>query len=341
MFKKILPFLGVLALPLISEGYLTPSPYLSLWGEGVFFRRSEGNAHQLVMDRSRGVLDQCNRCNFNKGCSSQDLIKKFDYEPGYRVGISYITPYKSVEAFYLWVQPWESRCSIRQPSLIFFSKKNRFSSGFSQADEGFSEYQCHFQNGELNYYGWFGPRTGNFFSFALLGGGRYISLKEALLIRFQKGPFISTYNIHTRNEIGCVQIGSSIGWNPSSHIHWEIKGKVGVGVDVCSQKTDLRDLAHVTIIPLDPVEIPLSDVGILRFYKKKGIATPLLAEVELFLGYQIAKWLECHVAYQVIYLNGVALAPDQISKSLNTEQILKKNGAPLFHGWIGGISIEF
>src|SRR6185437_5581566 len=68
---------------------------------------------------------------------------------------------------------------------------------------------------------------------------------------------------------------------------------------------------------------------------------PLIVDVALTLGYQWLKWLNAHVGYQVIYLNGVALAPNQIEKDVGQNPRIEVNGAPLIYGFFAGLTFTW
>ncbi len=287
----------------------------SFWGDIAFFRRSEGSRHWLIIDSSQGTLNSCGGCIF-KHCSSETLVKRFNYEPGFEVGVAYATCRTILEALYLEVREWKSRCFKKSTGLISFSGEGRLGlpQGFFNADQGGAQYKEHFQNGELNYYQFFDQRQGNPFSVAWLVGGRYMGLRDRLSVEFYKNLVLSRYSVDTKNRIGALQIGGFLGWNSTSRIHLDFKAKVGLCFDwdhkrrvvTSSQNTDVSG---------------------------GGFSLPFLAGVGLSLGYQAARWLNTHIAYQVIYLNGITLAPNVMNGD--------SSGVALFHGWTGGLGISF
>ncbi len=63
--------------------------------------------------------------------------------------------------------------------------------------------------------------------------------------------------------------------------------------------------------------------------------------MSLTLGYQWLRSLNVHVGYQVIYINGVALAPNQVVKATGQSSSIEVNGAPLIYGVFGGLTFNW
>lgn len=291
-------------------------------GDFAYFKRELSHKHKLILDSAKRT---CN-CRF-PSCNSEALVRQFDFEPGFKVGASYMTRHTIWDLSYLWLDSWEGRCSKVSPGMLLFSVKNpNLTFDFSGADQAEAEYSSQFQNCELNFYRYETLRYANYFAGAWMAGLRYINLREALDISFIKGSDKSSYNVHTMNHVPAVQVGGLIAWNPTTKLSWEFLAKVGIGFDIAEQKTFLGDLNNSVVV---------------RDYEKSGFSTPLVTEAAITLTYQPWTFLNIHGAYQVIYLNGVVLAPDQLRKSSNNEAFIEAIGAPLIHGLIAGLSWSF
>ncbi len=295
----------------------------SLTGDFAYFKREQAHKHKLVIDNS---TTDC-KCRFSS-CSATDLVHHFSFEPGFKVAVTYTTEHSIWDFSYLWLNEWEKTCSRTSSSgsLIFSVKNPGITSDFEGADHGSAEYSSDFQNCELNYFRYVTPRYGNYFSSAYLLGLRYMNLREALNVSFTKGSNRSSYKVHTSNHIPAIQAGGLIAWNPTRTITWDLIGMVGVGFDAGEQKTFLGDLNNSVTV---------------RDYEESGFSAPFVAEGLLRLTYQPTSYLNVHVAYQFIYLNGVVLAPDQLVKSSSNRHAYRAVGAPLIHGLTAGLSWSF
>ena len=297
--------------------------FFMFYGDFTYFKRELALKHKLVIDSSK---TNCN-CRF-LSCNTKDLAHRFDFEPGFKVGASYLTHHTVWDLSYLWLSPWKSHCSRTSTtgSLIFSVKNPSLVSDFNGADYGEAKYTSRFQNWELNFYRYSGLRHADFFSAAWMVGARYFTLRESIDVAFTKQGNTSSYKVDTENHVPAVQIGGLIVWNPMRVLCWKFLAKVGMGFDLGEQKTKLGDLNNSVI---------------LRDYKKSGFSTPLVTEGSITLSYQPLEHIELHAAYQVIYINGVALAPDQIVKSSSLAHHYRPIGAPLIHGVTAGLSWSF
>jgi hypothetical protein len=299
---------------------------IAIWGDVAFFRRAEGNNHRLIIDEGTGKLNSSGCCS-SSACESRKLLHDFHYEPGFKVGIAYMTPHSILEATYLWIRQWESACHKSDPGEIFFSEKNPdITNDFSGADSASAHYLCQFQNAEVNYFWYNKPRRENWFAAAWIVGVRYIFFSDILNISFQNGSDQSSYNIHVKNHIPVLHVGGVVTWNPGRVFSWDLLAKVGMGADCYNQHTFLGDLNNTVTV---------------RNYNASKISTPFLAEAALAFTYQPLTWFNLHIAYQMIYLNGVALAPDQLVKSSNNEHRARAIGQVIFHGWTAGLMFSF
>ncbi len=300
-----------------AEGDALLSNSFSMTGDFVYFKREQEGNKKLMINSSTG----------NCVCSSKHLVHDFPFEPGYRVGVSYTTDHSVWDLSYLWIKEWESSCSRTEPGTLVFSLANPdITNDFDGADHAKATYGSEFQNVELNYYRYAYERHGNFFSAAYLLGLRYMNLREHLDVAFTNGSDKSSYKVQTSNHIPAIQGGGLIAWNPTRTITWDLIGMVGIGFDIGEQKTFLGDLNNTVTV---------------RDYEKRGFSTPVVVEGVIRLTYQPTTYFNIHAAYQLIYLNGVALAPDQIVKSDSNEHVYKAIGAPLMHGFSAGMTWSF
>ncbi len=322
-----LPLRLMIACSLLTLPLLADDSAFAFWGDVAFYRRSEGNSHRLIIDKGHGHINPCGGCSFG-GCRSDKLVTEFDYQPGFQVGLAYMTRHSIFEAKYLWIEQWESSCHRHDPGLLFFSNKNPdISVDFSGADKAHATYKSQFQNGEMNYFWFVTPRRGDYFSAGWLVGIRYVNLIEHLEIEFENGGDESPYRVHVRNHIPALQVGGTVGWNPMKVLSWDLVAKIGLGFDWYRQHTYFADLNNTQVI---------------RNYEASSFATPFVAEAALSLTYQPWRFINIHAAYGLIYLSAVALAPDQLDKRVNPEHHrIRAISQVIFHGWTAGAMFSF
>jgi hypothetical protein len=327
MKKIFLIACSLLTLPLFSDkDNWSLNDGFAIWGDGAFYRRNEGNKHRLIINQGKGHLNTCGSCNFDS-CKSKKLVSDFHYQPGFQVGMIYMTRHSLLEAKYLYVEEWEASCHRNNPGLLFFSASNpTYAQDYFQADKASAEYRSQFQNGEVNYFYYVTPRRGDYFSGGWLAGMRYISLTENLEIKFHKGSNESPYRVHVWNHIPAIQVGGTLGWNPSRVLSWDVMAKLGIGFDCSRQHTYWGDVNNTVV---------------LRDYEAKTFSLPVLVGAALSLTYQPWKFINLHAAYELIYLNGIVLAPDQINKNSSSENHIRAIGQALLHGATAGITLTF
>ena len=327
MKKTLLIVCSVLSLPLFSdEDNWSLNNGFAIWADAAFYRRNLGQKHRLIIDKSRGHLNSCGMCSF-ESCKSSKLVSDFHYEPGFQVGMVYMTRHTMLEAKYLYVEEWEASCSRHHPGLLNFSASHpRAAQDFFQADKASAEYKSRFQNAEVNYFYYITPRRGDYFSGGWLAGIRYISLNEDLEIEFHKGSDESPYRIHVWNHIPAIQAGATLGWNPCKVLSWDLTAKVGLGFDAARQHTYWGDVNN-TVVIFD--------------FQKHRFSLPLVVGAALSLTYQPKKWINLHGAYELIYLNGIVLAPNQLEKNRHSEHHVRSYGQALIHGATLGLTFTF
>lgn len=124
-----------------------------------------------------------------------------------------------------------------------------------------------------------------------------------------------------------IQIGGAIEWRPMKHLSWNFVAKVGMGYDWAGQETFVRDFDN--------------SVTVHHFHASGQQFPPFIADGALVVGYQFFKFLEGHLGYQIIYLNGVAMASDQIQKGEDYRHHVKIIGQAIISGLYGGLTFGF
>ena len=104
--------------------------HLEAVGDFVFMRRSEIHDKRLVKDSNKF---QCpGQCPDFTVISNGDLLNDFDFEPGYRVGLTYMANAASgFESNYLYIQPWHGSKKVKgNHSLSFPFSHSDFTQDF-------------------------------------------------------------------------------------------------------------------------------------------------------------------------------------------------------------------
>ncbi len=309
--------------------------YLSFWGDLAYYRRSEGGRHTLISKKKkRKHHDRNQPDNLIKPkprfehCTGKNLVTRFRYEPGFQAGAAYLTRHTSLEANYLWISPWMSSCHRLDPHhrSIFFSRKHqRYFHGFSKARSAAAHYDSRFQNGELNFFRYMTPRKGDYFSAAWMVGLRYVHLHEDLDLSFHRTKkHRSVYDITVSDQIGVAQAGLSVIWNPTWYLSWDLRLKAGPGCAWNKQRTFMGN-HHRHLLD----------------FKKSELSAVLMTDASLSLTYQPWRYINLHAAYQVLFLDNIALAPDQIIQHPHPKHRIRTNGHAVIHGATGGISVSF
>jgi len=137
-------------------------------------------------------------------------------------------------------------------------------------------------------------------SFEWITGLRYLNLQEQFRIYGERDEFGGTetgyYNVDTRNSLYGAQLGARIrrGWN---RFRWEATGKAGLLHNDAEQSQYLVDFPNYLR------RAPVSGAS--------GQAA-FIGEINLSAIYRLDDLWGIRVGYNAIWLEGVALAPDQL-----------------------------
>ena len=195
-------------------------------------------------------------------------------------------------------------------------------------------YESELHSGELNRVRSAGCAENIYLDW--IYGLRYVRLEEELLIRsiFQPvgaAPAMNDYRIETENDLFGGQIGFRLREGDCCRlVRWDITGKAGVYANVTEQSTSIQLLApgnNVAIRTAEADDTKAAFVGELH----ANVRVPITCSWHLQAGYHLL-WLE-----------GVALAPDQLdftntplsSTSINTD------GGAFFHGATVGVYAQW
>jgi hypothetical protein len=316
------------AVPLAAAGQSSLNDHWSLLGDFVFMRRTQIHNHSLVKDPNK---IQCpGMCPNFSVISNEDLVHDFDFEPGFRVGLTYMSsPKNSFECNFLYLQPWEGEKTRHDnQSLSFPFSHADYSQDFTDANKAYAKYESHFWDLEFNFWRHFTPRRVEYFSLSGIAGLRYFHWDEAFKLTMVKPPDKSSYNIHTENRMLGLQLGLDLQMNPLRWLSWEFFAKAGLFGNHTEQKQFLGDLDNA---------VTLRDSE--RVKRELGFYVDVAAQI----GFQCFKHLNLHGGYQMMFFSGLSLAPDQVSKGVKREAGKKDHthGTAIIHGLFAGLTWSF
>ncbi len=290
-----------------------------LFGDFVYLKRTDLHDMSIVKDSDDHTK-----------IHTKDLIHSFDFEPGYRVGLFYSPNDKnSFEGNFLLVEDWKGRKKKQgDEDLSFPFTSSTYDLDFTDADRAKAEYSSGFWDAELNYWRHFGPHGQEFFRLSGIVGLRFFHWDERFSLAMTTPPDTSTYTIHTENRILGAQLGLDFQMHPTRKICLELLAKVGGFANSTEQRQFLGDDDNTVSV---------------RDSEKQQWQPGIFTDVEAQFGLQCTSWMNLHIGYEVLYLTGLALAPEQISKQVDSSAGKKDytHGNAIVHGLFAGLKLNF
>lgn len=328
--------------------YCSPCPRFYAYGEFLFLRRNNASIRQDIVQSQPRIFDGSLPETF---FSTSDL--NFQFEPAFRALIGHrLHDGWAWEASYLGLfdaTAYEACIFPRDPNTIlsFPDPPSGLNANvFADIDRMWIRYSSAIHSGEFNLVHCIGGcaqackghcdskpvyltnawcRTYEWFF-----GLRYLSVREQLEIYGERdleqtsgdfGPVFGTedgfYNISTRNNLFGPQIGARMRhWN--DRLGWELSGKLGAFYNDAAQQQMVVDF---------PDEV-------LRDTRASGSRFAYLSEVNLTGLFRLTQVWNLRAGYNLIYVGGLALAPDQLdfTGGETSGQRLDRGGSILLHG---------
>lgn len=304
------------------------SHHWALLGDFVYMRRTLLRNHTIVERVPQCFLP----CQSLGVLGTKKLMQDFDFEPGFRVGLAYRPERKrTIEANWIYLNEWNSHETKRgNGTLSYPFHDSSYTDDFVDADRAEARYRSFFYSVEGNYWRHLTPRRADYFSVSCVLGLRYLFLRERFILEFTKGSDTSNYNVKTRNIMGGPQGGGCLEWNPTEQITWNLTAKFAPLLDRSEQHTFLGDDNNTVV---------------LRNFTKRKWNPVFLADVAASFNFQFTPHFNLHAGYQMIYLTGVALAPEQLSNSSDpnhqAHRRVNTSGNALMHGLFTGLLFTF
>jgi len=247
--------------------------------------------------------------------------------------------------------------------------------GFNRADDMWERYASRFDNFELNLR--VRPRARHdrmilyqngrwrreaqddqvFFSF--LGGLRGMSLDESFLLRSSglievdnpvdpdtTATTRGAYDVYTHNDMVGLQIGGDAVYRKGfAELGMRIKG--GVFINFADQVSTLLSTGGLDD-PMGDTELydvngPYTDVNNQYYEERTARSRDVAGVVELGFtaGYQLRTNLVVRAAYDLMWLSGVALAPEQIDGHIGVPGHINRNGLQFMQSLSLGLELDW
>jgi hypothetical protein len=258
---------------------------------------------------------------FSDAGTGATVLDAGNYNFGFRGGldISAIRHFGSCNALevrYFGIDGWTANQAGAFPAAarlntatpIFFNGFNNFVSSYGS--ELFST--------EVNW------RRQTFPNLAFLAGFRYLELNEDIRTQVTGAPGTALYNIDTDNRLFGFQIGADGRLWCRNRFSLDGLAKAGIYGNTA------RHRGIIEFPPGNPVFGPVN---------QRGTHTAFVGEIGLTGVYQLTNHLAVRGGYQLLWVDGVALASEQVAATnFTTNTGINTNGDAFYHGAL--VSLE-
>lgn len=342
--KQPLPVEGTASCcEICGAGYECPRMWT--WYNGAkILNRGRARSMLLSVNQSgEGVLNADN-ANF-------DVAGGYETRVQYYLGNDLENRDQFIEFVYWGLNEWKDEQSVNGQRLTYesslfggtsFTAGNLFTfydfMDFNYADLHRIRYESEINNFELNW--WFKPRPrpdrlallpngkwqrqcqpGTYFNYAI--GFRGLSFDEGFIFD-SRGSIVSEsgtetlygrQTIRAKNDTFGLQLAGELLFR-RHRFEWGARVKAAPMFNWAEQTTDLA-LAH-------------SPSHVVRYAKDDDVC--FMGEVSIVASYRILPRMRAFASYDMMWLDGVALAPEQLDFSLKSPGVINDNGTVYFQG---------
>jgi hypothetical protein len=159
-----------------------------------------------------------------------------------------------------------------------------------------------------------------------LAGVRYFRLEEEFDLASTDALETSNYLIDTTNDLVGGQLGLIAGTYCTPLVSWNLVGKAGVYANMGKQSTLLRDDNNTVL---------------LRDFTTRDEEIAFIGELNANIAYDFHPNAALTVGYSLVWLDGVALAPEQLdfTTTATSGSAINQNGGVLFNGLSVGLQV--
>jgi hypothetical protein len=287
--------------------------------DAIFFTRDAQIGNQPIV-----LLDMNAANESNVLLSTADL--GFGYEPGPRVLIgTEWDGFRAFEASYFGIYNWNDTRTITGDNNLNLPGDLALvgNQDFFNADQVVVTYKSLIHNAELNYLQYFGLNR----NIAWLVGFRYFNLQDKFFITVTDNQTdTGFYNTSAYNNLFGGQIGGRVR-QACGRWSYDLTGKAGVYGNVIRSSQSIVDF----------------DNTVLRNTSNDGSQLAFLGEIGLNGNYKFSDCLSVRGGYQVYWIDGLALAPNQLDFSVGPASgtTLNKDGGMFMHGAHAGLMAQW
>jgi hypothetical protein len=257
-------------------------------------------------------------------------------EPGLAMTIAVQTGVGSnIEFVYNGLNEWEERAQATSNAPNLYSYISSFGllpvNGFDDTDRSFLQsatYNSKLHNGEFNFRRRWSEPAG-FLQGSFLAGIRYLDLDEQLVYSargennngLNNGRRFADFSTETRNQLVGFQLGTDLWWNviPGVKIGSEIKS--GVFGNNSEQATVLQSNS------IDAFGATTQNL-LINETSHDG-RTAYITSFNTQLYYRLSYSWAFKTSYQLIYVDNVALAPENINTVPVAQAVARANSVPM------------
>ncbi len=288
-----------------------------IWADAQFWSRSSARNTSLVYEDPKGP----------EIYEANDL--DFAYGWGPRLGVTRcLDPCRSVSVEFFGFDGWSAggqtfgNISVQFPSFPYLPELTDPTDPNSGYGVATFHYVSDLYSAEVNYL----RRAGSVNWLTLLAGFRWMELSEDFGTVFETGGTAPNYWIDTNNHLYGFQLGALA--NLVDRGPWTVDSwlKAGVYGNAADQAT---------------YEDFTSAGGVTTYISARDSNVAFSGEVGMALRRQITNRLSARLSYMAMWLEGVALAPEQLDNSDPSNDIatLDNSGGIFYHG--GFVGFEY
>jgi hypothetical protein len=317
--------------------------HLIITPEFVYVKRSNNiSTNKSMVIRQTQPLS-CGCSDLQTSCPNTKILPTNVYQAqghasGLRLTFDYLLDKKVTwQGRYTGLLHWSGeKTAICTGSLAFpFLNGVNQTYDYSYADEMKATSNTYYWSSEINYIYHVTPQRVDYFSVSWLFGLRYINFKENFKLKAMTascGNVVSSsnYSIQAKNRLAGVQLGGTIEGNLGYNFTYGVPAKMGAMVDFDKYNATFRDFNNAILI---------------RNNNPSDFNLAFLGEIAPFVLFNLSKSVLFKVSYELVYLNNLSLAMNQITfvenQPFNVKNQIRKEGAFMFYGFYIGLGFDF
>lgn len=263
----------------------------------------------------------------------------WEFDSGAKMTLGYVySPCVRIEGTWFGTYSWEDDTAIRNLDASLLGGTGNLNSILSDFDNTLGIAGANFaslgmfstfNSQELNVRYWVDVPPGPF-DFSLTLGARHVTARESLALRTEgtipAGIVTNDLAVHTANDLWGGQIGFQVAWLQSAHVWLDFDAKAAMFNNSASQATAYTQDNNGAIVN-----------GVQARDQQR---TAWMGDLALTYNIQFQPGLVLRLGYQAVFLNGIALAPDNIVNAndiVNGPAQLVDNGEVVYHGPVVGL----